>query len=686
MTTLRLILLGAAALCALSACKSDSSGNVDGRIRDGSVSGTCAGGVDPTVDVASAEDLAAGTETDGYVCPLADKDFYRITIPNGDKLLRVRLRATGAVSNVKLNYLILDPQNQTVASSPVSSDRNPSFDALHCLEPGTYFIQVQDEGNDGRDGNNPYRLSYTTEADPDTNEDNNDFESAVAGNASSAGAISCVQDADFFSIDMQNDQLLEVRLTTQSETPVELKYSVYDSNREILAQNAIAQGTRQAANLVGVHALRGAGRYFVKIEDDGGDESDPSVPYALSLAPRAEQDVQDQGQRNDTVVNATIVGNFSGSPLSRTFTGQVGSAADVDYYRIDGLSTTSPDNPAVIEVVMSYSGSSEVDPAVGLLYGDPNSPCSKDACCQVLNANGPQCTGWTGCWDSSFNCITKGESFCSDPDCAPNAALSCATERKCAGAAICLPGAQRFCAAEQNTFNTQSGATLRASAPLYHAGPWYLRVGDFQNNDYQYGANYTLTVRVRQDPDGAREMDNRYTPTFPPTEADNEALSLEHRRRADRRPALGWANTVGSSFTVSGHISYRRDEDWFAVPRPCDQCVLLATWRSTGSDCPTGTGNNGLEFVYEMFTPRHSDTPSLSFPRDPTPGGSGSFGAPNDCLLLNRNEFGSAQNLYLRVTDLGNNSYSWSCGYEMTLTYVSNDCPPCQNDGGRCYF
>ena len=98
-----------------------------------------------TDDVATAQSLNADSQLTGYVCPNGDRDFYQITIPQGDDLLTVRLQQTAQISSVAPVYQILD-----ASGAPLFTLSTPSKDITgsHCLSAGTYYLVVQDQGND----------------------------------------------------------------------------------------------------------------------------------------------------------------------------------------------------------------------------------------------------------------------------------------------------------------------------------------------------------------------------------------------------------------------------------------------------------------------------------------------------------------------------------------------------------
>ncbi len=637
--------------------------------RDGGEDGiesnyVCQGGYDKSVDWDTAEPLAAGTKVTGFICPVRDQDFFKINIPAGSNLLRIELAHSVDTTQLNLSYLVMkiDGVEETVVgSAPLWTVGGMRiFSDYHCIEPGDYYIVVMDEGDNNKDGDNAYTLSYSTEPDTDAGEPANN-DPAAAG-APGQGAISCKGDVDYFQVNVGANELLEVILTSPDISRVDLKYTIYDSNQQVVAHDEALDGSKGPVNLNTLHAVPGAGTYYIAVEDYEGNDSDPKMTYTLTANSRAEQDVSDHGARNDHPKNATVLGSGFGT---FTKTGQIASKADVDYYRIDGLEGLSSDNMAVIEITVDYGGASLVDPQVALIYPHAGTPCAKDNCCRVLEAS---CNNPLDCMRETYSCIKKEDIFCGDADCSPTPSASCVTDQACAGAVVCLP--QGLCGAEQVVRfddNGDDAAYVRTAQPLIHPGPWYIRVNDTKNDDYEYGKNYTLTVRVRMDPDVGMELNSEY---FPVKVSTAIGTTDYHRKVAK---AKGIQLAAGGS--VSGFISYEGDQDWYIFPHPCpeEDCTYTFTY-STGPNCPGGANYTGLEFIYQIR--RSSGETWWGFPLVPVSGHSDTIG-DDECLYVSA-QHGSSDYI-ISVSDYKHNNWSWECGYTITLSTVTPGCnPPCR--------
>jgi hypothetical protein len=676
---------------ALAACSESGNGTITDGGGDVYSTSTCPGGIDKSVSTATAVPLAEGKEVTGFVCPRADKDYYKITLPAAKRLMRIKLMHTVPNSGLELTYQLLDAKGRPVGGAPPWTGSGVRrFDSNHCLQPGDYFLQVYESGNDFKDGLNPYKLSYETLADPDKLETNDTVKQAKAVSGQAA-YISCKGDVDYYKVNAPGPgKILELKLQAAGTSEVDLKYSVMTAAGKLLATDAVLDGSKTRVDLLTHMALPAAGDYLVKVEDEGGDDSDPKTSYTLSLRVLDEPDKNDATTRNDTGATATKLGSFSCTGGTQTFTvtgAQIATRADVDYYKV-----VVPDcgQLVVMEATVDFKGASKVDPQVAYVYPHDSSYCKKDSCCRVLNK---ACTSFISCLGHSAACITKGDTFCKDKDCQADPTPTCPQEKRCAGAVTCLPGNR--CGAElavRQDKDGSDGAKVKTALPLIHSGGWYLRVNDLKNDDYDLGKPYTLTVRLRLAPDGARELDSQFFSETVPTSSGIYTYTYHQRIAAQK------GKQIALGETVTGTLSYEGDQDWYRMKWPCDNtlskdCILKAVFSYSGSGCPKGskdTNNDkiiddGLEFVFTMRT--YNGAPKDAFPKTPTTGVGGSFGYPNECFLF-RDE-AKNPDFYFSVADLGHNMWSWDCTYTFTLTRQFDGCPvpPCKQQAstGTCY-
>ena len=661
------------------------------RTGDGGEEGDAAGPgcpYDQNIDFDTAQAVKAGDQVTGYLCPKQDQDFYKIDVPAGSKLLHIQLNYVTPVPRLNLTYTIFDSDKKTPLEAAGSGIYN-KFDALHCLtKTGTLYVVVKDNGDDDYDNMNAYTFSYSTESDKDTNEPNDDPQSATAISGSATGYISCQKDVDYFKVNVGADQLLKVGLKPSKATSVDLQYTVYDSTNGVVILESIPDGTKPDAKIEEVHHVPAAGTYYIAVQDMDDNESDATTSYTLTVSTQAEPDAQDKGTRNDRADNATVVGSGGSGLLSKTYTGQIASKGDVDYFVINGLTGVSENNPAVMEVILSYgAGQVALDPGFSMIYTDPAQACTKDTCCNVLTQS--PCVDNSSCLRKTFSCVPKGDIFCNDATCVASPSATCPTERACAGAAVCMPN--KTCGAEHALRverNKTAATTVKTAQLLVHPGPWYVRVSDQGDDEYENGRTYTLSIKVQMDPDGAKELDTElFADRFllVTDKWDEEMEWKAHVVQAKTKIASKQI-TLGQPF--SGYISYEGDIDFYRIDNPCPDadCTLAIDYNTQG--CPSSgapirycqdpkevSKYMGLELLVSI---RRTDSEASQwFGHVVSPNTTGTWGAPATCVYSYKSHGSSPY--YITVEDMGQNYWSWGCKYTFTVRKVADGCAaPCQ--------
>lgn len=531
---------------------------------------------DSSTDAASAVALTEGTPVTGWLCPVDDVDWYSFTTGPSDHLVEVKLAMNGPLSPVQPTYTIrkknADGSAGKVVASPPAAEVGGALDMVHCMAPGSYYITVNDLNNDGEDIRHMYTLSVSSQPDPDPSEPNDDPTSAVALTSGTAvgGSIACRGDQDFYSIDVPANGLLDVHLVSPIAN-YQPTFAVEASDGSTLVSLSNPAGAVKATDLDRLVAVPSAGTWYVVISDDDGMSSDPSVPYALTVT--VVQD-KDPNEPNNTPATATSLNQMScGASWSspQTIQGTFSTIGDQDWFRIPISNCVA----GLIEatVTMDTSGmsaqdawnlQSSVQASAALVRPHMASACSKDTDCRELDQ--PCSSGW---------------------DCA-GYFNQCQPDGLCAGASTCL--AEGVCGATevQRSYTeatvpspvTSSPPPDKAvlSAPLFGGSYVYLRVSDYQANGFAPNTFYTLSVRVRHDPD-VHEPDNAYTPAIQqkdpagPQEAHAIPIPVHDCVAGDCCNANTW---------VTGSIGYEMDQDWYSYQHPCP-----------GADCM-------VRIVYEL--------------------------------------------------------------------------------------
>ena len=558
-------LSGLLSLSLLLACSPDESQNSDMGLVP---VGTCPGNANVSPD--SAAVLAAGAPVTGYVCPAGNQHWYKITVPDGQRLVTVNLSNDTPLSPVTLTYTLrgddgMVPIDQPPPPRPANAKQRLTY--THCVpKAGTYYIQVQATGSDTQDPRNPFTLSYTPSADPNSGGSaNNTPAGALDVGASQSGFIVCKGERRYYKVNVPASNLLQVSLTTQKATPaLNLKYTILDSQQNSVGSDAVANGAAAPTALQVVRAVPAAGTYLISVADQADSGSDLANPFTLRVSAIPEPDAQDKPTRNDTPAAASSLGSFTcnGAGLAVTRTAYLASRADIDWYQVT-VQGTGANCPATLDVGASWSSSNgTLQPQVLLAYADSTKSCTTDMDCRLLNKT----------CDSDNACTYLGNQ-CAMPD------------KKCTGASLCLPGGmcgviQHAKAATKPTA-APFGVSVRTSQPLVPGvGTYFVGVRDFVSQGYDQAAPYALNVRADTD---VGEPNNFYSPYVTP---DNAVV------RGDA--AFLMRNKITLGQTITSRIGYERDQDFYVLDHPCPgaDCTLSVTY-STSKD-------SGVLFTYQV--------------------------------------------------------------------------------------
>ena len=193
-----------------------------------------------------------------------------------------------------------------MGASPPDGIKN-TFNLTHCLSPGSYFVRVNDKGNDAFSNTAPYSITFTAEDEPDQNEPNDSKETATTAGTGLKGAIACAGDADYYKVTVGQDKLLRVHLAGSKTSSVDLKYTVLRDESGTLreVQSKVGENGLVQAIDIEEHYAMPPGEYFIRVEDVDGDEGDATLEYTIDIETPDEQDRYDVGTRNDTPATAT---------------------------------------------------------------------------------------------------------------------------------------------------------------------------------------------------------------------------------------------------------------------------------------------------------------------------------------------------------------------------------------------
>ncbi|MBK6684767.1 MAG: hypothetical protein IPG45_09855 [Deltaproteobacteria bacterium] len=206
--------------------------------------------------------LVTGQQVTGYIAATSDVDFYKITVRNPPRIIRV-VSSMGA-SDVDLSFTVLSRDGETPICE--TEDEDVGCRAFRFVPDGTgsattlttahvarnngdYYVMVRDFQDNDFDTTTPYTVTIDLPNDPDTNENYGprDRSSAVpiAASSSTAGQIqwpwvtgflSYVNDEDWYSFQVpgaggvwNGDWMVNLEIQVPGPTPVETKTWLFAS-------------------------------------------------------------------------------------------------------------------------------------------------------------------------------------------------------------------------------------------------------------------------------------------------------------------------------------------------------------------------------------------------------------------------------------------------------------------------
>ena len=519
---------------------------------------TCAWDTDD--EQSGANPLAMGTPFEGYLCPLADQDWYRIDVPS--PLLTIELSIDAPVTPINPTYTLWDATGSEVVAGPaVDESAAPTLplSIVHGVTPGPYLLVVRDGGNDGEDLRHSYMLNVTSSADPDPLEPNDDDATATPLSGSTQGLIAYRGDRDVYAIDAPVNALLRVRLEMLAGG-IEPAFQILDPAGEVLISQSNDAGSREPTALEYIQPAVEAGIYHVIVHDDDDLDWDDTNRYTLTVEVLSDPDVNEP---NDEALEATVLpsltcgADFSADAIE---TGYIASTGDADWYQLD---LTGCDQ-GILEVDVDFDSNAlpeGLEAEVRLVREVPGEACELDQDCQQLSA---QCGANMDCPYVGNTCLNSGY---------------------CAGAGACLPSGNCGAHLLIETSREESPEMVRLGAPLTGFGTVWIVVSDHLSDTLSIDRSYTVRARVRTDPD-LSEPNDHYT-GGPPTGNDHGYHAPNARQIPIYDCAAVYPDPVECCATspwIEGTLGYTYDQDWFWYEHPCpgEDCMVKVHYELDG--------------------------------------------------------------------------------------------------------
>lgn len=625
---------------------------------------------DESKDPETALSLSDEGATEGFLCPIQDSDWYTLKVSGDAPVVHVSLEMTNVRSPVQPTYAIWETEDgmaKTAIAGPPPESSGGHIEGTHLLAPGSYFISVRDQGDDGQDLRNHYQLTVKATADPDDDEPNDDSDSAtpLASGEDATGYIANTGDEDWHAIDVPDGSVVRIRLVMDAGG-VQPRVQLLASDGSLVVEDENPMGATSDTDITIVRVVSQGGRYYVVVSDNDGEDGDTETPYRLTV--EVLQD-RDQNEPNDHPTTATpladaVVSCAAGWTDWMTAAGSIASPGDNDWFALQlgncagGLIEAELVVGDGIPDARAWALQRDVQATLTLVRSHPATTCGDDGACTSLNISCDPDPEELVAWECEgyFN--------------------ACLSEGRCAGATVCLPDGT--CGANQTQRNYTASAIpdpitgppeapnqAVISAPILRDGTYYLRASDFQADGGDPGGLYTLRVRVRRDPDvndATPQQNNLYTPLL-------RTESLPVSESSDRYTPIAVAADCGTASWTAGAISYENDLDFYQYPHPCPMmdCLLEFHYQVDAGAVEPAV------FIYrgdDLFT---------SFPIEA--GTSGSFGGVGagamDCFYA----YNQHDAYTVLIRDLATDGRQWSPdqGYRFCVQKVSDTCEaPCQ--------
>lgn len=642
---------------------------------------------------------------EGYLCPMGDRDWYRISVPDEHGIVDVSLSA-GTGSPVQPTYSIYECDELCLADPPDDSSERcctsvaiprpsevqegHSLEVTHCLQPGAYYILVHDQGDDQQDGRQPrglYQLSVATRPNLDLAEPNDGPDNPTAPESTGLGVmevegrISCRDDQDWYLLDDSTGMPLSP--TRVVHVHLEVPVAGYHPQVRLVGPDDSSQemwsSSNPAASVVDTEIeefliIPSRGRYWVVVEDDDGMDSDGEVAYDLTVE-LIEEGCSDEPNNAPDIATHLDTMDCTSEWTVRQAEGSIDAINDVDYFRVP----LSGCQGGILEASLELGGErrDELQPSLRIIRADPETTCSEDADCRRLTHVCDPSLGGLDCSGLGSTCLPEG--FCAGASvCLPGGLCGaniierhpdfCGVDRTCHGPSG--PAINRPCTTDEECAPQDRIATAiplgRGPDPteIVSLDHVYVVVQDFRADQWSGMEPYTLRLRTRDDPDDF-EPNELY---YPLQVVDGPSVDV------------GLGQELQWTECAEGTLSYERNRDFFTLPHPCPDspngCMLRVD--STLGSGPVEVLANMGPYI-DLTRLNSSDDRENWDPRV------GLAGGEQECLPANSS---MSDSLTLMVRDLEpNRDFSADQSYRICFSIENTDCvDPCVVVDGECFY
>ncbi|MEM6370173.1 MAG: hypothetical protein AAF627_05630 [Myxococcota bacterium] len=479
----------------LAACgETSSNGPGTGGTPDaGGVPDVCGSPADPlNNDVCR---LVAGTPSSEVISPVGDVDRFSFDASEGE-IISIVVENEVTRSPVTLRASLFAPDGMGVAGGRYTG--GPADEQRFVIQyvaraSGSYALDVSDVGNDDQDDDGTYFVTVTLLPQEDLFEPNDSPATAAPltlDTTIQGGRIASQGDQDWFVFTLQNGAVLRI-VPTGAGQAASIRFQ-WSLFQAEQPDQPLATGIETEGAWPEQRRAIGleGGEYLLRVTPVEAGESDPTAAYSIALNVLQDPDLNEAAPNEST-------GTATALSLGDTVQGFVASNSDLDYYSFQ-VSGSSPGSPVVVEVALeALQESNQIQYQFDILR--PN-----------------------------------GQDLCTDQD-------RCLTRRRFTDGSFTQP-------------SCHDNRSCRTAHPLTEDGTYYVLVHDWQDNDFDDGSEYRLSIR-ELDVDTIDGSEN-----FSNNPNDGRVVPLLTSTTA---PTLEFQE-------VSGFISYVGDEDYFILPLPSD--------------------------------------------------------------------------------------------------------------------
>lgn len=227
---------------------------------------------------ADAKTITSGNDQAHRIVPSADQDWTKFVLTEESN---VTITTSGVEGDTLLSLF-----DSSGANLLGQNDNNApsSFSKITqtALAAGTYFIKVEEKGNDAEIA--AYTLSFSSNRTYEPNNSQDAAETIPTGSTQLL-SISPSTDQDWlkFTLDTESELILQVT----ADADEDIVFSLLDDKSTVLASAKQATVDKTASGLLlkETQSTLAAGTYFIKVEENGNDATIDSYSLSISSKP-----------------------------------------------------------------------------------------------------------------------------------------------------------------------------------------------------------------------------------------------------------------------------------------------------------------------------------------------------------------------------------------------------------------